>query len=67
MTTKEDGYGKYTTVDLSAKSRDQDSWEEPWKTISRRRYPPRYQTIFYGHCYSCERFSHRVVEFRMYV
>ena len=58
MTTKEDGYAK--RVDPPAKSRYQDSWEEPWKTIPRRRFPPRYQPIFYGHCYSCGRFGHRV-------
>ena len=35
MTTKEDGYAKSNKqVDLPANSRDQDSQEEPWKTIT---------------------------------
>eukprot|EP00253_Pinus_taeda_P003186 PITA_03186 len=68
MTTKEDGYPKSTKqVDLPARSRDQDSQEEPWKTIPRRRFPSRYQPIFYGHYYSCGRFGHRAAECRMYV
>jgi len=34
MKIKEYGYAKSTKdIDLSAKSRDQDSQEEPWKTI----------------------------------
>lgn len=34
MKTKQDGYEKYIKqVELLAKSRDQDSQEEPWKTI----------------------------------
>jgi len=33
MTIKEDGYEKSTKqIDLSTKSRDKDSEEEPWKT-----------------------------------
>ena len=68
MTTKEDGYEKSTKqVDLPTRSRDPDSQEEPWKTIPRRRFPPRDQPIFYGHCYSCGRFGHRAAECRMYV
>ena len=67
MTTKEDGYAKSTKqVDLPARSRDQDSQEEPCKIIHRRIFPPRYQPIFFGHCYSCGRFGHRAVECLMY-
>ena len=47
MKIKEYGYAKSTKdIDLSAKSRDQDSQEEPWKTIPWRRFPPKYQPIF---------------------
>lgn len=68
MKTKEDGYAKSTRkVDLTARSRDQDSQEEPWKTIPRKAFPPRYQPIFYGHFYSCGKFGHRATECRMYV
>lgn len=49
MTTKEDGYAKSTKqVDLVARSRNQDSQEEPWKTIPRRRFPPRYEYILWS-------------------
>ena len=68
MTTKEDGYAKSNKqVDLPANSRDQDSQEEPWKSIPQRIFPPQYQPIFYGHFYSCGRFGHRAIECRTYV
>ena len=68
MTTKEDGYEKYSKqVDLPANSRDQDSQEEPWKEIPRRIFHPRYEPIFYGKCYSCGSFGHSVIECRTYV
>ena len=68
MTTKGYGYAKYNKhVELLANSRDQDSQEEPWKTITRIRYPPRYQPFFYVNCYSCARFGHKAIECRMYV
>ena len=44
----------------------QDSQEQPWKTIPRRKFPSRYQHIFYGYCYSCGKFGHKAVEFRTY-
>jgi len=59
LTTKEGGYAKSTKqVDLRARSRDQDSKEEPWKTIPRRRFPFRYQPIFNGYCFSCVNYGH---------
>ena len=44
----------------------QDSQEQPWKTIHRRRFPSRYQHIFYGYCYSCGKFGHKALECRTY-
>ena len=44
----------------------QDSQEQPWKTIPRRKFPSRYQHIFYGYCYSCGKFGHKAVECRTY-
>jgi len=68
MTTKEYGYEKSTKqVDLPARLRDQDSQEEPWKTIPRRIFTTRYQPIFYGHYYSRGRFGHRASKCCMYV
>ena len=40
----------------------QDSQEHPWKTIPRRKFPSRYQHIFYGYCYSCGKFGRKAVE-----
>lgn len=62
MIKKDDGYAKSTKqTNLLAKSRDRDSQVEPWKTNPQRIFPPRYQPIFYDHCYSCGRFGHRPV------
>ena len=44
----------------------QDSQEQPWKTIPRRKFPSRYQHIFYGYYYSCGKFGHKAVECRTY-
>ena len=38
----------------------QDLQEQPWKTIPRRKFPSRYQHIFYGYCYSCGKFGHKL-------
>ena len=43
-----------------------DSQEQPWKTILRRKFPSRYQHIFYGYCYSCGKFGHKAIECRTY-
>ena len=44
----------------------QDLQEKPWKTIPRRKFPSRYQHIFYGYCYSCGKFGHKAVECHTY-
>ena len=40
----------------------QDLQEQPWKTSPRRKFSSRDQHIFYGYCYSCGKFGHKVVE-----
>ena len=45
----------------------QDSQEQPWKTIPRRKFPSRYQHIFYGYRYSCGKFGHKAIECRTYL
>ena len=42
----------------------QDSQEQLWKTIPQRKFPSRYQHIFYGYCYSFGKFGHKAVECR---
>ena len=44
----------------------QDSQEQPWKTIPRRRFPSKFQNIFYGYCYSCGKFGHKAIECHTY-
>ena len=44
----------------------QDSQEQPWKKIPRRKFPSRYQHIFYGYCYSCGKFGHKAIEYHTY-
>jgi hypothetical protein len=36
-------------------------------TTQRISYTPRYQNFFYGHCFTCNNFGHKVVDCRAYV
>ena len=60
-------YNKPMRSDMHVDFNEQDSQEQPWKTIPRRRFPSRYQHIFHGYFYSCGKFGHKAVECRMYL
>ena len=59
-------YNEPMRSDMHVDFTGQDSQEQPCKTIPRRRFPSSYQQSFYGYCYSCGKFGHKVVECRTY-
>ena len=46
--------------------RDQPRHEFKRTTSQRRSFTPRNQSFFYGHCFSCNNFGHKVVYSRAY-
>ena len=59
-------YREPMILDMHVDFIGQDLQEQPWKTIPRRRFPSKYQHIFYGYCYSCGKFGHKAVECHTY-
>jgi hypothetical protein len=45
---------------------DQPRHEFRRTTSQRRSFTPRYQSLFYGHCFTCNNFGHKVVDCRAY-
>ena len=59
-------YNEPMRFDMHVDFIGQDSQEQPWKTIPRRKFPSKYQHIIYGYYYSCGKFGHKAVGCRTY-